>query len=246
MDKEVRELLEEPFPADLIKSRPGSFGKKLSYLSTATVVERLNDALESGWSFEVLEYFREEDQIIVLGRLSTNGISKTQWGNKAIGRIKETNAIISIGDDFKSATSDALKKCATLLGCGLHLYQDTPKKTQNYPKTPKSVPNRGVNKGASTQTPKKKKNAQTSKPDKGLEVAKKMCMLEAKDKGVLEHEVLTKAFFDTVRGEYKLKEGQQLTETQWDDLSDKLRKDKQFVEKIKKLGEAYYEQEGGE
>jgi uncharacterized membrane protein YgcG len=30
--------------------------------------------------------------------------------------------MVSLADDFKAATTDALKKCATMLGVALHLY----------------------------------------------------------------------------------------------------------------------------
>ena len=35
---------------------------------------------------------------------------------------KDTGEVVSIGDDFKAAGSDALKKCSSLFGIGLHLY----------------------------------------------------------------------------------------------------------------------------
>jgi hypothetical protein len=39
-----------------------------------------------------------------------------------ITKAKETGEIISLADDLKAAATDALKKAATLLGVGLHLY----------------------------------------------------------------------------------------------------------------------------
>jgi len=49
-------------------------------------------------------------------------IVKEQWGGASIKRYSSTKAIISLGDDIKAATTDSLKKCASLLGIGLHLY----------------------------------------------------------------------------------------------------------------------------
>ena len=34
--------------------------------------------------------------------------------------------MVSLADDLKAATTDALKKCATLFGVGLHLYAEKP------------------------------------------------------------------------------------------------------------------------
>ena len=49
---------------------------------------------------------------------------KSQFGSSRITRAKETGDIISLADDLKAAATDALKKAATLLGVGLHLYRN--------------------------------------------------------------------------------------------------------------------------
>ena len=51
---------------------------------------------------------------------------KMQFGASQVTRERETKALISLGDDLKAAATDALKKCATFLGVGLHLYADKP------------------------------------------------------------------------------------------------------------------------
>ena len=119
-----RELLETPFPADMLRQRKGNFGKTLDYVETHAVIQRLNDALESHWSFELLEHriMIETNEVLVLGKLSSNGFSKCQFGSSTITRVKETGEIVSLADDLKAAASDSLKKCASLLGVGLHLY----------------------------------------------------------------------------------------------------------------------------
>ena len=43
-----------------------------------------------------------------------------------VTREKASGALVSLGDDLKAAATDALKKCATFLGVGLHLYGDRP------------------------------------------------------------------------------------------------------------------------
>src|SRR5262249_48773487 len=43
-----------------------------------------------------------------------------------VRRERESGALISLGDDLKSASTDAMKKCATFLGVGLHLYAEKP------------------------------------------------------------------------------------------------------------------------
>ena len=71
------------------------------------------------------------DEVIVKGRLTcrSNGrtIVKTQYGNKEImykrGTDAQGNRIpLSIGNDFKSASSDCLKKCASEIGIAQDIY----------------------------------------------------------------------------------------------------------------------------
>jgi hypothetical protein len=119
-----RELLEKPFDPNQIKQREGNFGKMLDYVEGHSIIHRLNNAFEANWSFAILkhEILQETDEVVVLGELSANGIVKTQFGSSKITRARETGEMISLADDLKAAATDALKKAATLLGVGLHLY----------------------------------------------------------------------------------------------------------------------------
>lgn len=109
-----RELLEKHFTAEQIKQRDGGYGEVIDYLEGATVIQRLNEAFNGEWSFEIIEHLIQEKEVLVSGKLTANGITKTQYGNKA----RES----SVGDDLKAAATDCIKKCATLFGIGLHLY----------------------------------------------------------------------------------------------------------------------------
>ena len=119
-----RQLLEQPFSQEEIKQRDGSFGQTLNYVSGFTVIERLNQAFESLWSFEIVSHEIHENEVIVIGKLSAESIIKTQFGSSRITKARETGEIVSLADDLKSAATDAIKKCASLLGVGLHLYAD--------------------------------------------------------------------------------------------------------------------------
>lgn len=109
-----RDLLEKHFSPDQIKQRQGDRGEVLDYLEGASVIQRLNEAFNAEWSFEIIEHLIQEKEVLVSGRLTANGITKTQYGNK---KREE-----SVGDDLKAAATDCIKKCATLFGIGLHLY----------------------------------------------------------------------------------------------------------------------------
>ena len=119
-----RELLEKPFEPSQIKQREGMFGKTLDYIEGHAVIQRLNEAFEAEWSFSILknEVLKETDEVIVLGELRAVNVVKTQFGSSKITRAKASGEPISLADDYKAAATDCLKKCATMLGVGLHLY----------------------------------------------------------------------------------------------------------------------------
>ena len=116
-----REFLEKPFGKEQIKQRKGNFGDMIDYVETHAVIQRLNDAFEGQWSFEIMTQETTNTEVIVSGKLTADGVSKTQFGSNKISLSKQ-GEIISVGDDWKAAASDCLKKCASLYGVGLHLY----------------------------------------------------------------------------------------------------------------------------
>src|SRR5437870_10143912 len=117
-----RELLEKPFSPDQIQQRKGLDGDVLDYVAGAAVIHRLNEAFEAEWMFEILDHHIYEKEVVVLGKLTAQGISKCQFGKSKITLTKDEKRQVSIGDDLKAAASDCIKKCATLWGIGLHLY----------------------------------------------------------------------------------------------------------------------------
>jgi len=117
-----RELLEKPFEKEQIKQRKGSFGEMIDYVETHAVIQRLNDCFDGQWSFEIMSQDQHGGELVVSGKLTAENISKMQFGSKKVTTNSKTGEIVSIGDDLKAACSDALKKCATMFGIGLHLY----------------------------------------------------------------------------------------------------------------------------
>ncbi len=92
-------------------------------------VERIFEAFGWNWDFEVLDTRIIPDdnpqEVVIRGRLTVHTkhgtIVKEQFGSSAVKR--SNGSITSLGDDLKAATSDALKKCASLLGLALDLYE---------------------------------------------------------------------------------------------------------------------------
>jgi hypothetical protein len=116
-----RDILTRPFEAAQIKRRQGHHGKEVAYVDVAAVITRLNEAFDHEWTFEVTSHEIQENEVIVVGRLTACGITKMHFGGSSITLDRE-GRVVSIADDLKAAASDAIKKCASLLGVALEMY----------------------------------------------------------------------------------------------------------------------------
>lgn len=129
MQRINRDMLEKAF--DCIKQRPGAGGKQLSYIEAHQVIQRLNECFDGEFSFEIDDVMEAGAEIIVRGSLSVQledgrTIKKTNIGTAEIKTNRNTGEVEGLGDSYKSAASDCLKRCAVLYGVGLHLYTDEP------------------------------------------------------------------------------------------------------------------------
>jgi hypothetical protein len=115
-----KEVLCRPFAPEQIKQREGQGGKLLSYVEAHSVIARLNEGCDV-WSFEIVEHQILDEEVVVVAKLTADGIMKMAFGGSSIKRDREGRAA-SIADDLKAAGSDALKKAASLLGVALELY----------------------------------------------------------------------------------------------------------------------------
>lgn len=133
-------------PAALIKSKPGRGGKRVTYVEGGYVINQLNAAFSPlGWEFEIVEQGTterkneksSEGEVWVRGKLTiidhAKGwrVSKMQYGQHPI------HEKVPIGDAYKAAGTDALKKCASMIGIALDVYWgqlDAPE--DNKPKEP--------------------------------------------------------------------------------------------------------------
>jgi hypothetical protein len=117
-----RNLIQLTTPTEFIKTRPGKGGKKFTYIEGGYVIARLNQIFSPvGWEFEVISERVEQHEVVIRGRLTVKGfdgltISKEQYGTH------DRLAGIPLGDTLKAATTDALKKCASMIGVGLDIY----------------------------------------------------------------------------------------------------------------------------
>lgn len=135
--------LAEPFPASEVKQRQGpkqhdgacqkQYGhctqqhKMLSYIDARLVAQRLDDVVTpEGWEFTCEVAVTG----VIKGRLVVANVVREDFGYPNSDDDAEP---------YKSAVSDALKRCAVLFGIGRHLYDDN-KAPQRAPARPATPP----------------------------------------------------------------------------------------------------------
>lgn len=123
-DKIMAEL-SEPFPAELLRENTA---KRLTYVPVAEVIARLNRVLGvQNWSTEIIRTWREPDhpdwvisQVRLSIRIGTQTIVREGIGGQQV-KFRKSGDVVDLGDEYKGAYSDALKKAAQSLGVGLEL-----------------------------------------------------------------------------------------------------------------------------
>lgn len=126
-DRQLNVMLKRT-PPRFVRERPAKGGGKWYFVSVGYINKVLNLMFGFDWDFEVAEYKFDLNigQVFVLGKLTvkTQGktITKMQFGRADIKFKKATQMPLDIGNDLKAATSDALKKCASILGVASDIY----------------------------------------------------------------------------------------------------------------------------
>lgn len=113
-----KDILERPFDPALLRTRKGPFGQSITYIAAEDIIRRLSEA--GDWSFEIVSHEIRPTEVIVLGKLTMDGIVKMAFGSSAI-TVSRDGEVISVGDDLKSAATDSCKKASQLLSVGLGL-----------------------------------------------------------------------------------------------------------------------------
>lgn len=88
-----RERLETPFTPAQIKQRKGRNGM-LDYVEGHSVIQRLNEALEGAWSFEIVQHEVREDEVLVLAKLSAEGLVKMNFG---VSQVRLDHVVLPLG-----------------------------------------------------------------------------------------------------------------------------------------------------
>lgn len=129
LNKEQLRLLLKRTPKDSMKKRLISVkGKDIEfdYVSGAYVIKVLNILFGWDWDFEIVSYevFESAGEVIVNGRLTMRSDNRTIIKNhigssKVEMRLKKP---FNLGVALKSAGTDSLKKCASLIGIASDVY----------------------------------------------------------------------------------------------------------------------------
>lgn len=127
--EQLKRLLSKT-PPQYVKERPAKGGGKWKYVTGGYIKKCLNLMFGWDWDFEIISEQILHDEAIVKGKLTcrSNGktIVKMQYGNKDVVYKKELvegkKIPLSIGNDYKSAATDCLKKCASEIGLAADIY----------------------------------------------------------------------------------------------------------------------------
>ena len=118
-------FISQKTPEQFIKIRPGPGGIQLKYVEVGYVISVLNQVFGWDWDFRIIDQQIGKKQVWVRGeltvRLKDHTITKGQFGGSDI-KSNRNGEPISIADDLKTASSDCLKKCASMLGIANDLY----------------------------------------------------------------------------------------------------------------------------
>lgn len=123
LSQRQNEVVTSITPEIYIKERQTRGGKKAKYVEGGYVIAKLNQAFSPiGWDFDVVEQGILDKEVWVKGRLvikdmkSGYTFSKTQYGQ----HLRDDK--VPLGDTLKAAATDALKKCASMIGIALDVY----------------------------------------------------------------------------------------------------------------------------
>ena len=122
--------LSEPFPQEMERTVSKS-GRALTYIPISEVIARLNKVIGvDNWSSEIVFCGRDSHDphwviahVRVLATIGDKIVQKDGIGGQQV-KMTKAGQILDLGDEFKGAVSDALKKAVQQLGVGLYLARD--------------------------------------------------------------------------------------------------------------------------
>jgi hypothetical protein len=130
----------------LLTTSPGPMARHphsgANYHEGADIIAHLSRCLgPAGWSWTTGEHGYDElaDQVYVVGTLTARvtvldgsgdelviGTTHTERGWQKVNRKRGSDELVDLGNDYKAADTDALKRAARLLGVGLDAWMQRP------------------------------------------------------------------------------------------------------------------------
>jgi len=153
LGSDLVDFLLAPTPKEYVESRPIRGGGNASYVAGHNFIKKLNQAFGLLWSSKVTGWTKEGDQIVVQRELSFRipghttiiehpdgtkdttiydsfEIVKGQFGRAEVKRYSKPTGkykigdVMDLGNDFKAAATDGLKKCALEIGMFADVYSE--------------------------------------------------------------------------------------------------------------------------
>ena len=129
----LESLLDEKTPKDAIYKRQGRGNMNFDYVQGWWMIKQLNALFSRHWSWRIEKEEVGQSQVWVRGILTVrigpgeDGlVSKEAYGGADIKHFGGGNSkggqVIDIADDLKAASTDALKKAASMIGIAADIY----------------------------------------------------------------------------------------------------------------------------
>lgn len=124
-------MMTQPTPPQFIKTKPGRGGKQVKFIEGGYVTNQLNRIFGPlNWSFKITDRGFEprkidknsDGEVWVYGELTIHDHKRGFAVTKGQSGQHPVHANVPMGDAYKAAGTDALKKCASLFGIGLDVY----------------------------------------------------------------------------------------------------------------------------
>ena len=132
-EQALESLLDEKTPKDAIYKREGRGKMQFDYVQGWWMIKQLNALFQRNWSWRIEKEEVGQSQVWVRGVLTVRMgpgpdglVYKEAYGGADIKHFGGGNSkggqVIDIADDLKAASTDALKKAASMLGIAADIY----------------------------------------------------------------------------------------------------------------------------
>lgn len=131
-DQQILDALSTWFPRELEYQKKGRGGSSLTYVAVSEVIARANEVLGLNWSYRTVSAQRYADDggdwVVAHVEVTINlpdgrTVTRDGHGGQDVSRMKNGN-YVDLGDEYKGAVSDALKKALMSFGIALYLSRD--------------------------------------------------------------------------------------------------------------------------